>query len=173
MPLYPHTTRVDPHSGCTVITNVAALAWMGEKKGKTGAEVLAEIQDAMEVANSESVDRMKKPEETLAILVRCSKVEWAEWLRIGLDSPLGPEATGEAPPPRPVRVLRVLQAEASSAFGGNGHWSFFAEVECFDGIVRWVAYEAEFEAPSMDGPGGGGEGLEWLDRPPSGAVEGA
>ena len=172
MPLYPHTTRVDPHSGCIVITNIAALAWMGEEEGKTGGEVFAEIQGAMEVANSESVDRMKSPEEALAILVRCSKVEREDWLRRRLTlQPLDEAEMEDILPPLPICVLRVLNASSSSSFRGNGAWSFWAEVECEDGVIRWVAYEAEFEAPSMDGPGGGGEGLEWLDGPPSGVVE--
>lgn len=152
--------KIDPVTGCTVMTMAEFLNAEGEREGKTGGEVLDEIVQSLEDDNRQMEAEWRKPEVALSLLMPILKRDYDAWVDTERYYNEHPELN-EKPDPEPinpegvVRVIEVLEAKSHQSFRESGG-TIVARLEMKKGpakLVRanwWHDYGTRLDPPDGD-----------------------
>jgi hypothetical protein len=139
--------KIDPVTGCTVMTLGECLNGMAEQegKGRTGGDILSDIYMDMAQADRNLENEIKNDKEGLL-----NKIQ--EWVKYDEYEDVD----------YPVEVLEITDVQHSSNFSGSST-SVTARVRVKNGTERECAYhESYWGGTRLDPPEEDAE-LEWLD----------
>lgn len=148
--------RIDPVTGCSVMTFGEFIQGEAEREGKIPAQIMEDIFGRMEEDDRRIVNEWKDPAKALEILVKeCQmyRQEWTDTKKSYEDS--GEEFT-ETAPEMPVQILEVLDAHHRQGLRSSDG-GFTALCRCDDGVDRYFVYSTYYDSGSRLDPPEGGE----------------
>lgn len=172
--------KIDPVTGCPVLTYSEFLQAEAEREGKTAGDIHREIWDTLAEEDRKQEEEYRNPATALRILVKIGQLERWHWEELAKHN--GEEircthwnVTAQAYeesvsvsdagpcPPIPTTVLEVLEPNHSERLRQSSG-SFTARVMCDDGQERRVKYYYSYYEGSRLEPPDHEEGIEWLEE---------
>jgi len=145
--------KIDPITGCEVMTFFEFLGGEAEREGKDPADIMDEIARATAEDNANMEKFHRDPVQTLQALVEWTNMEMEDWEPGDPDWPK---------PHMPEEVLEVIDTTYSGGFGGSKTF-ILSRVRCEDGQERIAEFHhAYYSATRMEPEEDDGE-LLWHD----------
>jgi hypothetical protein len=135
--------RIDPNTGCEVLTTPEVIASMAEHDGVAPEEIWEDIYTALE-EDSRITEQMLR-DQALHIIVTTNDQQ-REWIEDEL--------------PHPVALVEVLEVHANTTMRGSQSM-LKARVRCEDGIERIATYTAWDDPGTYYDPPEYEETVEW------------
>lgn len=140
--------KIDPETGCEVMTFFEFLGAEAKREGKDPADIMDEIAQATAEDNANQEEFYRQPEEALKVLK-----EWVEEDEQWEDDP---------DMHKPEEVLEILDVRYGGGYSGSKLF-ILARTRCSDGKERIAEYHYQYWSGSrMEPPDEDGE-LLWHD----------
>jgi hypothetical protein len=158
--------RIDPITGCSVMTFVEFVAAEAAREGKETGDVMDDIFGPLAEDDRRIENEWRDPAKALEIIRAEAELERTAWQESKDCDP----GYDEPEPPTPVEILAVLGARHSQGLRGSDG-VFTARVRCADGSVRYAVHSDYYDGGDRMTPPDGGSETTWYEEPLVGEPE--
>lgn len=152
--------KIDPITGCEVMTFMEFAQAEGKEKGQSAGEWMEDLFADMARENERESERWTQPEmypDILEELRRCIALELREWKsgRWSGREKNDPHYMDDWPrPPTPVEIVTIEDSDSKGGFKGSSH-KLTGIVRCKDGKLRrfhhnYESWYGDFYEPPGD-----------------------
>lgn len=159
-PIYP--TRIDPITGCRVLTTMGFFAMEADQegKGRTAGELMSDFFQDMADDDQRVIDNYKRNTPDLLFMLAKSCLDnldcWTEEETWVTNNPLDfegkPNIISWDKPHFIINIHSVLEANCGGGYSGS-NTKLLCHVLCEDGIDRYIAFYESISHATMSDPG--------------------